>query len=463
MKLRHPLALLLGGIISASSIGCAAINAVVSDSGGRPASKRLTAERMVSIGRVFENQGRYDQAEVMYRKALRLSPRNELIEEQLAELKARKAGREFTADRTVQALAMADAVSQPAAGQSGRPDDSSSGTTASAEQPATESAAAAKIHLTASSAEHSPASPVTTAAVAAVAGDAVSGTEAADLSDSETAGRAALEMETAPLPPVDQEITAVLPELDSQSAVVTLPEVTAQPNEAAADSDAGRVQLDILAASPEDLRLKPVDELLPLPAVTDLQAAMGDPNGHVELLIGAVTHGDTTETQTLAAALLGECDPHNAAVTAALAAALISAEDQAVVLAVADSQVQRGEQNRTTAEHLATVARDAGSGLQVQATMALRHFAGTSGDQLCKETLVELLSSDNHAVRAAAAATLGDFAPTDDISTAALHELAAQDQDDNVREAAKSAILRCTAGARPADAVLIRPATGGNR
>ncbi|MFN9717295.1 MAG: hypothetical protein ACK58L_01290, partial [Planctomycetota bacterium] len=63
MKIRQPLVLLLGGLLSSSSVGCATINAIVSEHRASAGEKNVSAERMMAIGRVFENQGRLDQAE----------------------------------------------------------------------------------------------------------------------------------------------------------------------------------------------------------------------------------------------------------------------------------------------------------------------------------------------------------------------------------------------------------------
>lgn len=106
--------------MSVTSVGCATFNAV-SDSRPAATGKKASAERLVSIGRVFENQGKYDQAEDMYRKALKQRPNDPVIREQLTQLADRRAGRTFGPQDANEAIAMADAVSggrksSPAAG-----------------------------------------------------------------------------------------------------------------------------------------------------------------------------------------------------------------------------------------------------------------------------------------------------------------------------------------------------------
>lgn len=108
MKIRQPLVLLLGGLLSSSSVGCATINAIVSEHRAGSGDKNVSAERMVAIGRVFENQGRLDQAEVMYRRALKKNPTDTAIRDQLQQLADKKNGRTFGAGSVESAIAMAD-------------------------------------------------------------------------------------------------------------------------------------------------------------------------------------------------------------------------------------------------------------------------------------------------------------------------------------------------------------------
>jgi len=86
------------------------MSALTSNAGTGAAGGKPPAERLASIGRVFENQGHYDQAEVMYRRALKQSPNDSVIRDQLAGFTEHRKGREFGPDRTETALAMADAV-----------------------------------------------------------------------------------------------------------------------------------------------------------------------------------------------------------------------------------------------------------------------------------------------------------------------------------------------------------------
>lgn len=113
MKYSQPLVLLLGSVLSASGIGCSAITAVVSDSRAANRENRCDADRLAAIGRVFEYQGRYDKAEVMYRNALRNRPQDSEIRNHLHQLAARRNEQQFGPTGTANTIAMADIVSPP--------------------------------------------------------------------------------------------------------------------------------------------------------------------------------------------------------------------------------------------------------------------------------------------------------------------------------------------------------------
>ena len=111
MKIRQPLVLFLGGLLSASSVGCSAISAIVAEYQPGSREPRGSADRLVAIGRVFENQGRLDQAEVMYRRALKAKPSDPIIREQVDRLADARSGRRFESNSVESALAAADSVS----------------------------------------------------------------------------------------------------------------------------------------------------------------------------------------------------------------------------------------------------------------------------------------------------------------------------------------------------------------
>lgn len=108
---RSALILFLCSGFCALNFGCAAIDAIVSSPAGHSA-QRGEAKRMAAIGRVFENQGHYRQAQVMYRRALKAQPGNIVAQERLQYIASMQAEREFRAseESTLAAVAMADSL-----------------------------------------------------------------------------------------------------------------------------------------------------------------------------------------------------------------------------------------------------------------------------------------------------------------------------------------------------------------
>ena len=116
MKFSQPLVLFLGSVLSASGIGCSAITAVVSDSSPANREHRDDADRLAAIARVFENQGRYDKAEVLYGKALKNRPQDAELRKHLQQLAERRKEKKFGPTETANAIARADIVSPPKSG-----------------------------------------------------------------------------------------------------------------------------------------------------------------------------------------------------------------------------------------------------------------------------------------------------------------------------------------------------------
>lgn len=510
MKMRQPLALLLGGLMSASSVGCAALDAVVSDTTSRPTDRKASAQRMVAIARVFENQGRYDQAEAMYRKALRLTPKDQTLKGQLTLLAEKRQGQEFVADPTIQAIAAADAVSGSAKSRGPETAAELPITNRTSETPKTADIVARKTQPgrdSSSGGSTVAMTAETTRQTTPARAASISSAETADylsLVGSETArgsepvmasGPVAAETSAAATPlqdlpavdepgivmlhshgrtsPAEQRATAsvghrrLLPAVEEQLSAAG-PQPIQERNAPAGRSDAEMPHIVPLPAPAteafhwiDSAPLPPVETLAsdtepaaPTPAA--VQSAAADPNAHIPVLIRALKSGSTPEVRQLAATLLGECDPRNMAVRKCLSEAMSGAVEDGLVLAVADSQIQRHQPDAVTARRLAKMASDPTSPYQVQAATSLTHFAGTATHTACTDALAGLLVSDNPAVRTAAATTLGDFAERDKVVLTMLTELAAEDPDLSVREAARSALARQTISEERAEVVIIR-------
>ncbi len=381
MKLRQPLALLLGGLLSASSIGCSAVTAVVGNSQPANRTTRGTADRMAAIGQVYESQGRYDQAELMYRKALKQNPGNTAVRGQLQLLAQRKNGKTFSSAGTDTLVA---AATVPAAKSA--------------------SAVASKTHAVATQLDDKRVTAKT------LMNDRVasSRTVQADLTNgiSETA------LEIGAISPV----TYASSELRSNDRSVT---TAASRSESASES--------------LEARLVTAEEILEV---------VDSPADHSQLLLDGLRYGDSLETQCLAATLLGDCDNGDPSVRKALEIASRAASDPHLRLAICDSRIQRGEHDETTLASLLDLVEFAPTDVKLQACTDLRHFAGTASETKCQMGLVKLLNSDVAELRASSAVILSDFRSLPESAKSQLNVMVKEDADSEVREAVRATLNR---------------------
>ena len=395
MRFRHPLVLLLGGLLSASSVGCSAVTAVVSDT--RPAARqgRGSTDKYAAIARVYENQGRYDQAEAMYRRALKQNPNNTEVRSSLQQLASRKAGRKFGNEIKTEAVAASSA----------------------AQNAVVEKAVAlnAKASALPSQLKTTSESELKTASLAVELLSNESGSQAGKLSPASFEESVA---ETKAAVSASAEVAAT----DNTELEVTLQESTATATATATVSQT-------LSADP-------------LVSAEQILAVVETPGEHAELLLNGLKHGDSLETQCLAATLLGDCDRSNVAIRTALQKANAAATDPYLRLAICDSRIQRAEQDTVTAKCLIGLLNDAPTELQVQACSSLHHFVASESESACVAALESALISDSAELRASAAVALGDFPNLPDSAKVQLEKMANSDSAAPVREAAKASVDR---------------------
>ena len=372
MRFRQPLVLLLGSVMSASSIGCSAVTAIISDSRPVNRANRSDADRLTAIARVFENQGRYDKAELLYGKALKSRPQDAELRKHLQQLAERRKEKKFGPTETANAIARADVVSPPKSDV--RP-------------------VQKKVIDT------SQTSPFLKTSVAA-----------------------SIEVPTiVQQPPTLPTQVASAPVVQvSSSKPVATPEV-----EMTSGDNQGWRSSQHHAINSEDIMI-----------------ALEQPDNHIDLLLAAMNSGDGVETKSLAASLLGDCDPANPRVREALVQHHGLQSDPAILIALCDSQIERHEANQQTANCLLGLCRGDDSEIKIQAASQLRNFVGTEQELRCRTALSELLGSAEPNVRAIAAVTLGDFASLESSTLTRLQELADADADPNVRATAHSALTR---------------------
>jgi len=431
MKFRQPLVLLLGSVLSASGLGCSAITALVGDS--RPAARqgRDSSERMVAIAQVFEHQGRYDQAEIMYRKALKADPNNGAVRGQLQQLAERKNSKRFEADSLKTAVAKnsangATTVQTPAATAAGTLNNSVKSSAApvlAASPPATSAKPLA--------------TPVAAAPVVSTAKPIAKSYEPSGFETTVVAASIVPATKTVPTQRAD---TSPQPVLTVDASPITFASVS---NETSSTADVTKVSAEAqtrVVAAPASQ----ADAHKPIPKVTsdEVLAVVDFPADNAELLLNGLRYGDSLETQCLAATLLGDCSPENEAIQKALQKANQAAVDPQLRLAICNSRIQRMEQDAITVDCLIQLITTASAELRVQACSDMRHFAGSQWEDNCISVLRDTLESDLAELRAGAAVTLGDFPRLDSSAVARLQGLSRSDSSLAVREAALTALMR---------------------
>ena len=431
MQFQKPVVLLLGGLLTASGIGCSAASALFTDVRPAQTVHKSSSERMLAIGRMFEEQGRLDRAEAMYRGAVKKNPRDQVAREFLANVQTRRRSPQSgdmslaakpavkqTPTKPVSTAApsarikasTAAATTPPAAVQKPEP------------KPQAPKPAVPPVQAPPASQTQSPAAPT------AVPATAVSATKVSEqqlpaqpptVTPASQTAPAPVSAAATPAPAADSKPGPAVPEpqLPDFSATIAADAAPAVPS---VESGAGSAVVT----------LEHVLEAVEAPA------------SQKSVLIRALQSGDTPEAQCLAAALLGECSAEDAEVIAALENAGTKSDDPCLVLAVMDSQLNFGKPHTGTASNLLRLLPISDAETQIQGITSLRHFAGTESRGDCVKYLSGLLESENTDVRAAATLTLGDMGPLPAETIERLEAMSKEDGCDAVRESAAATLAR---------------------
>ena len=180
----------------------------------------------------------------------------------------------------------------------------------------------------------------------------------------------------------------------------------------------------------------------PLVSAEQILAVVETPAEHAELLLNGLKHGDSLETQCLAATLLGDCDRSDITIKEALKKANEAATDGYLRLAICDSRIQRGEHDEVTGNCVIELLADSLPELQIQVCSSMHHFMGTSAESKCAAALESALQSKSPELRASAAVALGDFPNLPESAKAQLRKMATSESATPVREAAETAVSR---------------------
>ena len=366
----------------------------------------------------------------MYRRALKNRPQDSELRIQLQQLAERRKEQSFGPSGTASAIAVADIVSPPKPSVRVTSDDRVTGT--------------ATTVTTATTA--------TTATATAKTETAKTETAKTETAKTETAGDAVSKgpFESNIKQDADEIPDIAEPLFPSHESAVLMSSVSFEtgPFTSTAGRAAANEQSIELTSGKSDGWRKSREHSV---RSDDVLIALESPDEHVDLLLDALSYGDSNETKALAATLFGDCDPSNTEVRNALNKHQKSEQAPEVLLAICDSQIERWEADGKTLTVLFSLCSTGSGETQLQAASQLRNFAGTEFESSCLEALHQLLLSVDPNVRATAALTLGDFASLDENSTSRLRSLVKNDLSLNVREAAESALNRQEA--RPLQAV----------
>ena len=330
------------------SVGCA-VNSSVTRHRGADRSNTAVPERLISIARTFESQGRLEQADLTYRRALRRFPSNDHAQNGIARVASLNQTRSFRApDADVTHQADAPLV-------------------AAASLPAEQLRAAAP-------------EPTLRAVTSA-----------------QSPGRAQLELPTAESLAVDA--SAELRNSLNPQSVTMQSELPGEPP--------GVAYLSVIDSG--NTLISATDSAVELPEASSAMAAWLDsPSRHVEALLSTLEPGNDPARRALAAAVLADAPAGDTRVDSALEK-YCTDSDAMVAAAAGDSLLVRGIINDTSVRTLLAMAEHSNSGVRNQVTSSMRMLVGTSRESDAVRFLTDRLDDSDPAVRSMAALTLGDF------------------------------------------------------
>lgn len=349
MRSRHPsIGLLCGVLVISGSVGCA-VNSSVARRSDADHSNKAVPERLISIARIFESQGRLEQADLTYRRALRRFPSNEQARNGIARIASMNKTRSFRAPGTDLTLP-ADSPMVAAGNLSAEK------LRAAAPEPTLRS--------------------VTTAQNAGI-----SHLESRTAESLTADARAAL---TNSLNPRSINVQTELPPESPGVAHLTV-----------VDSGSTLISATALAIERPE-------------ASSSMADWLDAPARHVEALLATLEPINDSERRALAAAVLADAPAGDTRVDSALEQ-YCTDSDAMVAAAAGDSLLVRGIINDASVQRLLALAEHSNSGVRSQVSSSMRMLVGTSWETDVVRFLTDRLDDSDPAVRSMAALTLGDF------------------------------------------------------
>ena len=438
------------------STGCAAVNALVTSPYGDDSS---SPARLTAIGRVFENQGHYAQAQTMYRRALKNQPGNLFAKERLQYIAARKASRTFKAAerKTAEAVAVADSVET-------RRNTSNARKTGA---PGVVSVAQVAMTVTDHESENSLDSKLTQESLPEIADSSepenipvvvperkrpVANLELEKDTAEPLVLNALVENEPVPediLPPADY--TSEDGQLPSEFGNIELANLTSDTEDpdpvglvfAPAAEIAAEARIDQIAFDADaDSDQETWQSTTPKVSLAETLRWIDSPADFQNELLTALKHGEDDGVRALAAAALAGCPADNA-VDEALRGT--SKTDAAFVKVTAlESLTERGSLVEGDVQAILVLAANDDADIRAQAASGLRNLTQTEWSRECVAGLGTLLDDTDVTVVVMAITTLGDFGAAAIDYRDAIADLSKDQSDWLVSEAATHALTRIT-------------------
>lgn len=431
-------AFLIGAGMSVIGVGCSAVNAVVSSSAGHGADG-TSPQRLVAIGRVFENQGHLNRATAMYRQALRADPGNSIAQQRMDFIAGIDSGKTFSPSerQSQQAIAMADSIQKRPRKTTSRvktdvrpalatDELSASLQTTVAEAAATPQAKVPQVGLDVSEVE------VENSADAAFDDDAGwvnvvdTGWELAGIEDG------------ALLESVDTLTVSPSRRISGDSADQPVVETVAFGEED--EQVSGKVTVTNAAGWKATNRADQDTVITTVVTLDEIATCMEDPVGNTDTLLQGLVYGEDDGVRALAATLLTECPVGDASINESLKTASES-DSELLRLSSLDALIQRGGINKQGVNSLVGLLATSNPEIRIQAAASLRNCANNDWSAQCIDGLGRMLEQSEPQVVAVAASTLGDFGPQASAHLSLLQKLT-ESADTMISEAASTAISR---------------------
>lgn len=406
---------LLSTGICVLGVGCSAVNALVGSSAAGSGATGKSPERYAAIARVFENQGRYAQAQAMYRQALKAEPGNKVVRDRLEMLAARGKSKTTVEQKTEQAIALADRIdSAKAKEQPGK-------TKPHTDDPKSDKANGAADSVIVKIEDNTAEPLIQPASTTARVELTVAETDEATTEDvQETSNQG---------DPAEGLITVALEDLIDEVRPTRLNFAPAT------QQDSGSVQAVSYSA-----------ETAMTPQVVTLADAvlmMDAPQNNRDQLLRTIAYGEDAGVKALAAVALSSFSD-DAEVEAALQTA--ATQDSPVLrLSALESLLEQQSFSAEQFDSLLELLAADEAETRLQAAVVVRRLAASEWETAGADAAAALLNDPDPAVVAVAAATLGDFRTAGSTYRNQLTDLVQTAIDEEVANAAQSSLNRLPA------------------